>query len=1039
MAERKRRRKKAVAARRRVAEKSGAQPESADVAVPEDTAAARSAFPLRDETVEVALTSREHAGILEDYFGEAQYRELQRLAGEASSRSVRGGPRVLIVPGIMGSKIGRERKFVEDVIWIDPVDIAAGKLMDLRLNGADPQLKALGVILFAYLKLKLLLKIGGYDADFHPFDWRKSLTELGQELATRVNQDNAQAVHIVAHSMGGLVTRAAISAKASKIDRIIMLGTPNFGSFAPVQVLRAAYPVLKKIAFIDGKHSPKDLVQDVFRTFPSLYEMLPWPEKFALTDLYSSAGWPTSRPTPVDSLLTAARAVQQSLAPADDRFYLIAGVNQETVVSLRKEGDEFVYDVSYEGDGTVPLAMAELPGANTFFVDESHGSLPNNGRVAKAVEDLLATGTTTVLPDTWAPSRAGYTRSVREADFPTVYYDGSPGRAPSLREQRLLLQEFVSPLSRADIGGAAGPATAPTGALSKGFEHEFDRIVIGRRHQHQLEIRLAHGSIVDVEAEAYVLGMFRDVSPSGAAQVIDAHLGGAIQEFVTRRMFTGNVGEISIIPTGRHALRADLVAFAGLGTFDKFNPDVLELVAENLIRTFLRTKVDDFAIVLFGGASGQDPVTSLQYLLKGFLRGLRTADVAYRFHGVTVCETDQGRYDAIKRELYRLSSTALFDQVEVIIDEIQLPPPVAPRIYGARAEERREPVYLIARCDQSKKNLLNFESSVLTAGAKATVVKGQREVKATELQLQLEKIRTSGFTFAKLEEFGGRLSEMILPKDITSLLSRFSEYPLVVVHDAMASRIPWETVYLDTYFPAAAGGLSRRYLADNLSVAKWLSQRQQGATLDVLLVVNPTQDLSGAEEEGERIVKLFGGHASSVKLTVLRGPQAQKSTLRSHFASGEFDIVHYAGHAYFDPDVPANSGILCHGSQVLSGAELAGIGNLPSLMFFNACEAGRIRKPEEDDEKLSMEKRIRRNVGLAEAFLRGGIANYLGTYWPVGDEPAKLFAEKFYSELLDGRSVGDALLAGRQAVQSIKSVDWADYVHYGSPDFVIKL
>jgi CHAT domain-containing protein/pimeloyl-ACP methyl ester carboxylesterase len=1039
MAESKSRRKKNVSARGKVAEKNPAQPEPAHAAVPEDHAAARSAFQLRDETVEAALTSREHAGTLEDYFGEAQYRELQKLAREASARSVRGGPRVLIVPGIMGSKLGWERKFVDDVIWIDPIDIAAGKLQDLRLNGADPKLKALGVILFAYLKLKLLLKIAGYDADFHPFDWRKSLTELGKELADRVDRDPAQTVHVVAHSMGGLVTRAALSPKASKIGRVIMLGTPNFGSFAPVQVLRAVYPILKKIAFIDGKHSAKDLVQDVFRTFPGLYEMLPWPEKFALTDLYSSAGWPTDRPTPLDSLLSAARAVQQSLPPADDRFYLIAGVNQETVVSLRKEGNEFVYDVSYEGDGTVPLAMAELPGAKTFFVEETHGGLPNNRTVAKAVEDLLAAGTTSVLPNAWAPSRAGYTRSLKEADLPSVYYEGSPGRSLSLREQRLLLQEFVSPLSREDAGAAATPASAPSALIPKGFEHEFDRIVIGRRHQHQLEIRLAHGSIVDVDSQAYVLGMFRDVSPSGAAQVIDALLEGAIQEFVTRRMFTGNVGEVSIIPTGRHAVRADLVAFAGLGAFDQFNPDVLELVAENLIRTFLKTKIDDFAIVLFGGASGQDTVTSLQNLLRGFLRGLRDADVGYRFHGVTVCETDQERYDAIKRELYRLSSTALFDQVEVIIDEIRLPPPVVPRIYGAPEEERREQVYLIARCDQSKKNVLNFESSVLTAGAKATVVKGQREVTAKELQQQLEKIRSSAFTFDKLEEFGRRLSELILPKDITTILSGFSQSHLVVVHDAMASRIPWETVYFDTHFPAAAGGLSRRYLADNLSVAKWLSQRQQGAILDVLLVINPTQDLPGAEEEGDRVLKLFGGHTSSVKLTVLRGAQAQKSTLRSHFSSGEFDIVHYAGHAYFDQDVPSNSGILCHGSQVLSGAELAGIGNLPGLMFFNACEAGRIRKPQEDDEKLSMDKRIRRNVGLAEAFLRGGIANYLGTYWPVGDEAAKLFAEKFYSALLDGHSVGDGLLDGRLAVQSIKSVDWADYVHYGNPDFVIKV
>ena len=46
--------------------------------------------------------------------------------------------------------------------------------------------------------------------------------------------------------------------------------------------------------------------------------------------------------------------------------------------------------------------------------------------------------------------------------------------------------------------------------------------------------------------------------------------------------------------------------------------------------------------------------------------------------------------------------------------------------------------------------------------------------------------------------------------------------------------------------------------------------------------------------------------------------------------NGTFDVVHYAGHAYFDPQNPSRSGILCAGHEVLSGADLAGIGNLPA-------------------------------------------------------------------------------------------------------------
>jgi CHAT domain-containing protein len=108
-------------------------------------------------------------------------------------------------------------------------------------------------------------------------------------------------------------------------------------------------------------------------------------------------------------------------------------------------------------------------------------------------------------------------------------------------------------------------------------------------------------------------------------------------------------------------------------------------------------------------------------------------------------------------------------------------------------------------------------------------------------------------------------------------------------------------------------------------------------------------------------------------------------------------------------------------------------------MFFNACEAGRIRTAKQKQKPdLDIPKRVQRSAGLAEAFLRGGLANYVGTYWPVGDIPAKRFGETFYTKLLEGKSIGEALLEGRKELRKIESLDWADYIHYGSSSFVLK-
>jgi hypothetical protein len=98
-----------------------------------------------------------------------------------------------------------------------------------------------------------------------------------------------------------------------------------------------------------------------------------------------------------------------------------------------------------------------------------------------------------------------------------------------------------------------------------------------------------------------------------------------------RRMFSGRVGEVFMLPAGRNDLRADMIAMVGLGAFDRFNQEVQQIAAENVIRTFVRTNVEEFATVLFGTGSGRGPAASLQNLLAGFIRGLTDADREHRF------------------------------------------------------------------------------------------------------------------------------------------------------------------------------------------------------------------------------------------------------------------------------------------------------------------------------------------------------------------------------------------------------------------------
>ena len=112
------------------------------------------------------------------------------------------------------------------------------------------------------------------------------------------------------------------------------------------------------------------------------------------------------------------------------------------------------------------------------------------------------------------------------------------------------------------------------------------------------------------------------------------------------------------------------------------------------------------------------------------------------------------------------------------------------------------------------------------------------------------------------------------------------------------------------------------------------------------------------------------------------------------------------------------------------------MGDLPALVFFNACEAARVsasrRRPRAASAAGGPALGQRRR-GVP----RRGVANFIGTHWPVGDEAALAFSTRLYPALLSGRTLGDSIREARRAVQSSGSGDWANYVHYGNTAFVL--
>jgi hypothetical protein len=380
-----------------------------------------------DEQIEALLASGERRRELIAAFGSELYLELIVLAQTAQRIDAKAGPRVWLLPGIMGSRLGRLRRDGEpaDTLWLDPIDIIAGRLSELRLDlaGADPQpVRSLGILHFSYLKLKLQLAAAGYAVRSFDYDWRRGVVSLGQNFASALRED-ARDCMIVAHSMGGLVARAALTAFGlPACQRLLLLGTPNGGSWAAAQALRGSYSVVRRLAQLDRVNSTAALARDSFASFQSLYDLLPQPRAASLA---------------------LAADVAAQLLPGDGRCICIAGIGEATALSA-KATDQFTYAVSTDGDGTVSAPAAILRGARCYFARSSHSMLTRDDAVAAALIELLRTGSTALLPD--RRPEASATWQVSDAQLLAEPLPPLDWGVMSADERRIFLDSLNQPL-----------------------------------------------------------------------------------------------------------------------------------------------------------------------------------------------------------------------------------------------------------------------------------------------------------------------------------------------------------------------------------------------------------------------------------------------------------------------------------------------------------------------------------------------------------------------------------------------------------------
>jgi pimeloyl-ACP methyl ester carboxylesterase len=615
-------------------------------------------------------------------------------ATRSARRSRRGGKRgrVVVVHGIMGSMLEvTDPKGDVDLVWVNAFRLINGRIGDLELDDAEQsakpgyQVRTAGLMRKAYVPLLLALD-EQWDVLPFAFDWRLDIDTSAEQLAREIRAwAHGEPVHIVAHSMGGLVSRAMIRldrelwrnmrdpANPERGGRLVMLGTPNLGSYSIPLALSGQEKLVKLLELCDVHHNTKELLH-ILDSFTGSYQMLPspfhdLPDQHA--DLYDKKNWGTA---PVrDALLQKARRFHESLRGVIDapRFVYVAGYDRPTpfLVTIKSDGRLDVGSTR-DGDGRVPHALGLLPDVKTLWVDEDHGALASNDDVLDAIHDLLATGDTDRLEQT-RPQRRTARAPGREdteeipAEAIALAEKSKPrarGTEPNLTQEEALRLEgyLVDGYAGKSRERAAGEeeVEAPREKAAQAPRGEKKR----ERKEHTgppLRIEVVWGDITKVEkGDVFTVGHYQGVLPQRAELALDWAVSGGreplvITEHARHGRLRGTLGEITYFPWGDKSHRERVVAVAGMGPAGAFGPFALRrLIRELALSVALLPNAETVCTVLIGSGEGTlDVAAAVRGMLEGLADAFGEGSQANGVKTLCIVERDRDRVEQIQRAL----------------------------------------------------------------------------------------------------------------------------------------------------------------------------------------------------------------------------------------------------------------------------------------------------------------------------------------------------------------------------------------------------
>ena len=1005
----------------------------------------------------------------------------RRGASIARSRGASGNPAerpaVFVLPGILGSNL----KLDGQRIWLGFRFVNG--LTKLAWDPATAsRVEPDGPIGLSYDDLIERL------ADTHeviPFayDWRRPIEDEARRLAVAVDAALAarsasqQPVRLIAHSMGGLVARTMQLEKpdtwkrmmARDGARLLMLGTPNGGSWAPMQTLSgddtfgnalvafgslfdnggarkmmAGMPGFMQLqaALLDpalGHDKEATWTDLAAKDIAALRERSIWHDIGAQRTIYEWFAPPQAVLDQAVALRRRLDAQAAALGTDAQKMLLVIGHADFTPAGIEIGADGLEYlNVPDDGDGRVPLQSALLPGVRTWRVDAEHGKLPDVKAAFAAYIELLASGRTNQL-EPFEPAARGARAAGAGAS--------APAAAPALVR------------SRPSRGRLASTPPSNAGDVLGGLRQRDESLSRGRGSAAALAVTVFNGDL-KFTRQPLLIGHYRPLTLNGAEAVVDGLVNRSMSRAFEAGLYPDEPGSHQIFGNARQnpdnpfeMARPMAVVVAGLGEEGKLKAADLVYTVRQAVLAYAQRLSEtaggapaqfEMAATLIGsGGTGITPGSSAQLIAQGAI------------------EANNKLRESGWPQLSQLTLVELYlERAAEAWRALQLQEQAAPNRLKLLGKVGFGPGAIRRSLDSSYRGAAyDFISALHAPGEDLANPCISYKIDTKRARTELRAQHTQGTLLRELvakasndantdPQIGRTLFNLLVPVEVEPFLGGTTE--MVIELEPETAGIPWEL--LDTNVDAQSGDRRpwsiRSKLVRKLRVENFRAKVMDANAEDGVLVIGePLCDpavyprLAGARSEAIAVAERLGAAGSGVAAEKVLSlvDQADAQTVINALFARRYRVVHIAGHGARTINADgtvAGGGVVLSGADTYLGAnEVRAMRTVPELVFLNCCHlAGRDAS---GTLKALPYDRAAFAANIAEELIRVGVRCVIAAGWAVEDEPAEKFATAFYASLLGGARFIEAVGVARAAAWNANrdGNTWAAYQCYGDPEW----